>query len=64
MKKVVFAILALTLSAACASAQITTYRSSSTTVALKATVAEYASITVANPDRQLQYHRPYPDHKW
>jgi hypothetical protein len=56
MKKVVFAILALSLSAACASAQ--SYLGGSTTVALKATVAESMSWTVTNPVVNFNIYDP------
>jgi hypothetical protein len=56
MKKVVFAILALTLSAACASAQ--SYLGGSTTVGLKATVSETMSWTVTNPIVNFNIYDP------
>ena len=56
MKKVFFAILALSLSAASASAQ--SYLGGSTTVALKATVAESMSWTVTNPVVNFNIYDP------
>jgi hypothetical protein len=47
MKKIIFAAFVLGLFAVSASAQ--SYQQSATTVSLKATVAEHASITVTNP---------------